>query len=128
MDCYVNDHVLARFWDDFANKHMIKAMFALAEEKPALVQALFETHVPALFTDLGRHCSGKKFMIADTLRHVDFVVGGWILNVVLNPNFAMHAQFTTAWNNAPENLKTYIANLQDEFKDYLAARPQNCTM
>ena len=67
--------------------------------------------------------SGKKFFVADTVKHVDFVVGMYLINVVLNVNNPLHAQYTECWKNAPDNLKVYVANLQEEFKDYLASRP-----
>ena len=81
---------MSLFWDDFFSKHLIKTMFASAEDKPALVEALFATHVPAFFNAFAKKLSGKKFIVEDTVKHVDFVVGGFFLNMVLNPLNPMH--------------------------------------
>ena len=128
MDIYKSEHLLCLFWEDFFGKHLYKTMFADAESKPALVEALFSTHVPALYAGISRKLSGKKFILGDSLKHIDFVILGWIVNVVLNGNNPMHAQWTASWEAAPANLKETVANFQEEMKEYLANRPNNCSM
>ena len=124
MDCYKAQHLLSYVNEDFMTRKFYKWFQAKEEDKPAIIESLFATDVPALFAVLDKKIGAHKFIIGDTLSLVDFCVGGMIVNMVLNPNSAMKTQWEAAWATAGENLKTYVANFQAEMKEYLDKRPE----
>jgi len=67
-------------------------------------------------------------MLGDSLTTCDFSIAGFFVNVVLNEKNTMAEGWKAAWETAPEALKTYIANFQEEMKEYIDSRPQGCTM
>ena len=86
---YISEHVMTYFWD-FYMKHFFTTWFASPEEKPAKMEILFGTELPALLNIVGKKLAPcKKFFVSDTVKHIDFVVGMWMINAVLNPNSPM---------------------------------------
>ena len=129
MDAYKTQHLLSLFNEDFVARRWYKVFQAKEEDKPAAVENFIKNDLPWFMGHLERKLEGHKFILGDSLSMVDFVIGGLFTNMILNPNNKMATQFADFWaNQAGEKCKAYAANFQEEFKEYLASRPQNCTM
>ena len=84
--------------------------------------------MPAFFGHVSRKLSGTKFYMGDEIKYADFILGGFFVNNVHNPSSKFADRWQKVWESAPENVKTYVANFQEEMKDYLASRPKNCSI
>ena len=70
-----------------------------------------------------------KFLCGNKLTLHDFTVGGIFLNLVVNPNSKDPEFWAKQWETTPDRVKKYVADLQEEMKDYLEARKEiKCTM
>ena len=74
-----------------------------------------------------RKLPGTRFINGDKLTWIDFYIGGWIHNMVLNPRNKYAEQWAAIWANAGPKTKAYAAAFGEEMADYLASRPQDCT-
>jgi len=70
----------------------------------------------------------SKFLMGDKITLIDFTIGGFFVNVVLNPNSPLKQGWSAVWAQAPPKLQQYIANFQTEMGPYLEKRPQHCHM
>ena len=112
--------------DDYFVKEYAKAAFS--PDADELVKDAILVKLPLALDTLAKNWPESKFITGDQLSIYDFTVGGWFLNLVLNPNAKYRAHFEVVWANAPEKLKTYINNFTAEMKPYLDARVQTSTM
>ena len=71
---------------------------------------------------LNNKLGGSKFIIGDKITLYDVNVAGFFVNIVLNPQNPGKDLWAKAWESTPENIKTYVANFQEAFKEYLANR------
>ena len=93
------------------------------------MKSLFETHVPKYLNELKdtlEQQPGFKFICGDKVTIYDMHVAGYIHNVMLNPK----AEFASGWaecmaKHCPERVAQYLQNFREEFKDYLASRPES---
>ena len=107
-------------------KYLMPLFYASDEEKPALSQKLFGEGVPAMYQVLSKKMvPGKKFFWGDKCSATDIGLGSFFLGMVRNPKNPMKAGWDATWAAAPENIKTWIANIEEEFKEYLASRPES---
>ena len=83
--------------------------------------------LPPVLETLAKNLPDTKFLAGDSLTIYDFTVGGWLTNLVLNPNNKYKAHFEVVWANAPEKVKTYANNFITEMKPYLDSR-NACSM
>ena len=67
---------------------------------------------------------GKKFFWGDKCTITDIAFGSFFINMVRNQKSPMKDGWNATWANAPENVKAWIANVEEEFKEYLASRPE----
>ena len=66
----------------------------------------------------------KKFICCDDTCVYDFQVGGFFTNVVHNEFAKDKEMWAAEWEKAPARVKQYVADFQEDQKDYLAARPK----
>ena len=119
---------------DFVGKHMMAIMFAPDDQRDAKLDELCGAEGPyrKFLNSLSSKCLGDtKFLCGDTVTVHDYVVAGFFVNVVLNPNNVKVAPKMKATYEecAPDRLKTYITDFQTEMADYLTVRAENhkCT-
>ena len=114
-------------FEDFFFKHAAQAFFkASAEEMPALRAEFVNTLFPAFVTTLSKSLEkiGTKYLCGDEPCIYDYCVGGLFTNCILNPNNPLADKWPAAYAAAPQNVKTYVANFQEDMKDYLPSRYQ----
>ena len=94
------------------------------DTKTKALKDLYETHFPAYMESLSSKCLGEtKFICGENLTIYDFYVGGLFVNNVHNPQGRLHAGLLKVYNEkAPERLKKYISDFQQEMKPYLDKR------
>ena len=88
------------------------------------------THYPAMVALLDKHLPADgKFINGDSLTTHDFTVGGILMNVLDNPNTKDPEFWKDLKTNAtsPRVLK-YLEDLTEANKEWLAERPQNCSL
>lgn len=112
--------------DDYFVKEYAKAAFS--PDADELVKDAILVKLPLALDTLAKNWPESKFITGDQVSIYDFTIGGWFLNLVLNPNAKYRAHFEVVWANAPEKLKTYINNFIAEMKPYLDSRVQTSTM
>jgi len=69
-----------------------------------------------------------KFLTGDSVSVYDFVVAGFFTNWVLNAKNANYALWQECFATAGPRLQKYVADFQDDMKDYLAGRDPEVTM
>ena len=70
----------------------------------------------------------KKFLAGDQLTIYDFMVAGFMTNMLTNPNTKDPEKWAAAWEKAPDRIKQYYTDFTAEMKDYLDGRPTDCTV
>lgn len=65
-----------------------------------------------------------KFLHGDKLKVTDFVLAGFFNNVICNKLNPQHAGWMKLWDKSSSTLKKYVADFEEEMKDYMAMRPQ----
>jgi hypothetical protein len=70
----------------------------------------------------------KKFIHCDSTCIYDFQVAGFFCNLVLNESAKDKEMWAAEWEKAPERVKKYVADFQEDMKAYLDARPQGRTI
>ena len=95
------------------------------------MEALLNEHMPKFLESLTSKClSDTKFLCGVTLTIYDFQVAGLFTNVILNPNSRFDERVANLYHaKAPEKLKKYISDFQEEMKEYLdkRAKDHDCT-
>ena len=66
----------------------------------------------------------KKFICCDTTCVYDFQIGGFFCNLPLNEFAKDKEMWAAEWEKAPARVKQYVADFQEDQKEYLAARPK----
>ena len=88
-----------------------------------------DTYIPSIFATLEKHLpADKKFICGDTLTTHDFTVGGCLINVFMNPNTKDAALWAEIKTSMSPRVAKYMADVAEELKDHLAARPQTCSL
>lgn len=112
--------------DDYFVKEYAKAAFS--PDADELVKDAILVKLPAVLETLAKNLPDSKFLTGEELSIYDFTVGGWFMNLILNPNAKYKAHFDVVWASAPEKVKTYVNNFAAEMKPYLDSRVQTSTM
>ena len=128
MDRYKTAHLMSLFNEDFVARKWYKVFQAPDDQKAEMAEQFMKNDVPWFMNHLERKLEGHKFILGDKLTLIDFVIGGYLVNAVHNPNNKMADGFKQIWEGVGEKTKAYCANFQEEMKEYLESRPQNCTM
>jgi glutathione S-transferase len=125
MQIYKGEMINEACSTDIGFKFFGSAVFTPAgEARDAKFADIKEKHFPNFCAILERHLpADAKFINGDSLTTADFTVGGWIINLILNPNAKDAAFFAELWATAPARVVKYADDLKAEMKDYLAARP-----
>ena len=122
-------HNVAEYWiGDVFNKSVVPGVFAQGEgkeEKMAAAKAAVLTYLQTLEKVLPAH---TKFLTGDSVSVYDFVVAGFFTNWVLNAKNANYALWQECYATAGPRVQKYVADFQEEMKDYLASRDQEITM
>ena len=69
-----------------------------------------------------------KFLTGDSVSIYDFVVAGFFTNWVFNAKNVNYNTWQGVWATAGPRLQKYLADFQEEMKDYLASRDPEVTM
>ena len=70
----------------------------------------------------------KKFLTSDSVSIFDFAVAGVFTNLICNPKSKNPAVWAATWEKAPERVKKYVADFNEDMKGYLDARPKDYSM
>ena len=113
------------FWEDFFMAKRVPPAIWAKEGREELMATLFNEHVPeflkkleTLFTD------DKKFLCGDHVTIYDIQVCGFFTNLVLNPNSKDPQDWAKVWENTSPRLKKWVADFQEDMKEYLDKRPK----
>ena len=105
------------------------AIFSGADDRVEKLKAVADEWVPKWSAGVCKFLSDdKKFLAGDHVTIYDFQVAGFIVNLFRNPNAKDAALWATYWETVPDRLKKYEADFVAEMKDYLDARPKDCTL
>ena len=122
-------HNVAEYWiGDVFNKSVVPGVFAQGEgkeEKMAAAKAAVLAYLQTLEKVLP---ADTKFLTGDSVSVYDFVVAGFFTNWVLNDKNANYALWQECYATAGPRVQKYVADFQEEMKDYLASRNPEITM
>ena len=71
---------------------------------------------------------GKKYLTGDTLSIYDFQCGPIFTDLICNPNAKDAEMWKGVYAAVPDRIKQYHTDFVAEMKDYLDARPKDCTI
>ena len=125
LDKYRGQNLYQAVVIDIFNKSIIAMVYCKPEEKEAKMQIASVDYVKAC-GHIARVLSQRedKFICGNKLTLHDFTVGGFFLNLVINPNNKEPEFWAKQWETTPDRVKKYVADLQEEMKDYLEARKE----
>lgn len=100
--------------------------FSTADNRLEVLQAGCDKYMPTVYAKMQEFLpADKKYLTGDAVTIWDIQIAGVFINLLLNPNAKDPEFWKTEWAKAPERMKKYIADFQEEFKDYLDARPKD---
>ena len=122
---YKGQVICEHMWNDFFGKYVPSTLFmppgAERDEKLKVLMTEFQKFCVNLAKLLPED---KKFISGDTTTVYDFQVAGFFTNLVLNEFAKDKDVWAVEWEKAPARVKQYVADFQEDQKDYLAARPK----
>jgi len=107
MTAYHGDKAIARFYDDYFNKHIVASFFAKGtdEEIAAKKRAALVDEQIKFSNDLASKCLGNgKFICGDSITVADCVVCGFFTNIVKNPRNKSAELWQEGYAQAPERV------------------------
>ena len=126
MDKYRGQNLYEAMVIDVMYKSVVKFVFlSKPEEKEANGEIAAADYTKAV-GHFAKVLSQRedKFICGNKLTLHDFTVGGIFLNLVVNPNHKDTEFWDKQWAATPDRVKKYVADLQEEMKDYLEARKE----
>ena len=125
MDKYRGQNLYEAVFVDIFAKSIVGMVFCKPEEKEAKMEIAAADYAKAC-GHIARVLSQRedKFICGNKLTLHDFTVGGIFLNLVVNPNSKDPEFWAKQWKTTPDRVKNYVADLQEEMKDYLEARKE----
>ena len=103
-------------------------IFSSADDRQDKLAAAVEKRVIPWYTQLEGRLKDRKFICGETITIHDFRVAGPLTNLVCNEKAKDAEYWKTVWAKAPERVVKYYNDFCAEMKDYLDARPKDCTM
>ena len=103
--------------------------FSKADDRDAVLLAACDKYLPKLWEKLNGFLSDdKKYLTGDTITIYDIQVCSVFTDLILNPNAKDVEMWKTEWAKTPDRIKKYAQDFQDEMKEYLDARPKDCSI
>ena len=127
MATYKGHNVLEYFIGDVFNKSVTPGVFAQGEDKAEKMKVAKEAVLAYLQTLEKVLPADTKFLTGDSVSVYDFVVAGFFTNWVFNPKNANYALWQEVYATAGPRVQKYVADFQEEMKDYLASRDPEIT-
>ena len=121
IETYRGQSVYEYFWSDFFSKSVAPTWFASPETHAATLETA-EAATYVMMDKLASKLTDKTFLCGDKISIYDMVVAGYFTNTFVNPSAKDADVWARVWSKAPERVQKYIADFQEEMKEYLAAR------
>ena len=104
-------------------------IFSSSENQEAELKVVVDEWMPKWFAKLVEFLpADKKFLTGDSVSIYDFAVAGIFTNLICNPKSKNPAVWAATWEKAPERVKKYVADFNEDMKGYLDARPKDYSM
>ena len=124
MDMYNAQNLSSFLFEDFFQAYLLPLMRAPEDKKGEFFMKLMGEGVPKLWGVMERKIPENGWIGGANLTMVDIAVGAFLHNIVLNPNGQGAEAWKAAWEQAGPKTKAFVDKFAEEFKEYLATRPQ----
>ena len=128
MEDYRGQVAECLYLDDYMAK-IVPPLFA-KEGREEKIKNIEEVIIPEFLKKFETLLSDdRKFLCNDTLSIYDIGASGLFTNIILNPNSKDPEVWARVWETVSPRIKKWVADIQEELKDYFAKRAeQTCTM
>ena len=123
---YNGEATVAVLHDDFVHKHIFSAFFMPdGDAKTEKFKNAITVEYPKTAAFLEKRVPAEGFLNGAQLSKWDILFAQFYLNMIRNKNFKSQEMAAGIWAQTPANVQNYVIRVEEVFKDYLAARPQN---